>query len=237
MAFLNGSVEVKEVVAIFSVMATDEILMKVLVEERIKETKFTFIQMIFSFLALLVFFKECLFRFMEIEEEAIYNFEGLIGGLGVRKSLIEQIIDDFPQGFVLGREHLHHLMEIGHQEEGIGVGVEEQLHVHITEGINGQILPRKEKDSWEVVDEIIYDFLVFAVGNFHKGLPEFDALGFILHDYFLQFLECLAHEGCNHKNNFLVLGCQRIYKQFYYSAALFLQAEFSCVSENYFQGH
>ena len=76
-------------------------------------------------------------------------------------------------------------MEIGHQEEGIGVGVEEQLHVHITEGINGQILPRQEKHSWEVEDEIIYDFLVFAVGNFHKGLPEFDALGFILHDYFL----------------------------------------------------
>ena len=89
MAFLNGSVEVKEVVAIFSVMATNEILMKVLVEERIKETKFTFIQRIFSFLALLVFFKECLFRFMEIEEETIYNFGGLIGGLGVRKSLIE----------------------------------------------------------------------------------------------------------------------------------------------------
>ena len=76
-------------------------------------------------------------------------------------------------------------MEIGHQEEGIGVRVEEQLHIHITEGINGQILPRKEKHSWKIVDEIIDDFLVFAVGNFYKRLPEFDALGFILHDYFL----------------------------------------------------
>ena len=100
MAFLNGSVEVEEVVTIFLVMAADEILMKVLVEEGIEETKFSFSQIIFSFIALLVFFKivffkivffkivffkECLFRLMKVEEEANHNFEGLIGGLGIRK--------------------------------------------------------------------------------------------------------------------------------------------------------
>lgn len=208
--------------------------MKVVIEGRIEIWNFDFIDVVFSFLELFIFFQKCFFGFEQIHEKAIGDFEWLIRGLSFLENLIEQTVDGFSKGLAFGWEHLHHLMEVRNQEKGIWIRVEKQLHVDFAKGINPMIFLRKQKNPWEIEDEVIDDFLVFCLGHFNERFPEANAIGLGFEDNILKFFIGLSHEGCGHEDNLVALGCERIDEQFDDSTALLLETELSGVSEDDF---
>jgi hypothetical protein len=190
-----------------------------------------------SFVSLLVANQKQKFTLPQTLEYLEQNAYVVLHGISIFEEFLEHPKSDFLEFSPLGGEEFDHFVEVAGEEEFIGEGFVEEFDVDVADWVNSMQGGSEDEDAGEVVDEVVEDALVLGLGKLNEGLPEANAVGFVLEDDVEEFLVGFAHEFAGHDRDLLLLGGEGVDEELDDAAGLLLDAELDGVLEDHLQRH